>query len=85
MPRCWLVERDVDSRNLITTTYATRDGERVYRRQAAADALAARGRSITAAVDVDDEELVAAEAEAVERYAAEAERMAAAHDPDDEV
>lgn len=85
MPRCWLVERDVDSRNLITTTYATPDGEQVYRRQAAADTLAARGESVTAAVDVEEADLEPADGDEIERYAAEAERMAAAHDPDDEV
>jgi len=83
MPRVWLVERDVDSRNLVTMTYATVDGERAFSRQAALDSLARRDGP-TAAVDVDDDRLDAVDdPETVERYAAEAERVAENHDPDD--
>ncbi|MFD1568268.1 hypothetical protein [Halolamina litorea] len=83
MTRVWLVERDVDSRNLVTTTYATPDGERTFSRQAALESLARRGGP-TAAVDVDEDRLEAVgDAETAARYAAEAERVAASHDPDD--
>lgn len=85
MPRVWLVERDVDSRNTVTMTYATRDGERAFTRQAALDSLARRSGP-TAAVDVDDDRLDAVDdPDTVARYASEAERVAESHDPDDEL
>ena len=83
MTRVWLVDRDVDSRNLVTMTYATPDGERAFTRQAALDSLARRDAP-TAALDVDDDRLSTVEdAETIERYAAEAERVAESNDPDD--
>ncbi|MFW5911802.1 MAG: hypothetical protein ACOCSD_03410 [Halolamina sp.] len=83
MTRVWLVDRDVDSRNLVTMTYATPDGERAFTRQAALDSLAHRDGP-TAAVDVDDDRLEAVEEpETAKRYAAEAERVATSHEPDD--
>ncbi len=83
MTRVWLVDRDVDSRNLVTMTYATPDGERAFTRQAALDSLARRDAP-TAALDVDDDRLTPVEdAETIERYAAEAERVAESNDPDD--
>lgn len=86
MPLAWLVERDVDSRNLVTLTYATPDGERVYIRQTSAEMMRAQGRDATAAIDVEDDELdTVDDDETVERYAAEATKMAERHDPDDEV
>ena len=83
MTRAWLVERDVDSRDLVTLTYATPDGERTFTRQASLNTLA-RGDGVTAAMDVEDDRLEPVEdAETRERYAAEAERVAESNDPDD--
>ena len=85
MTRVWLVDRDVDSRNLVTMTYATPDGERAFTRQAALDSLARRDAP-TAALDVDDDRLTSVEdEETVERYAAEAERVAESNDPEEVV
>lgn len=85
MTRVWLVDRDVDSRNTVTMTYATPDGERAFTRQAALDSLARRDGP-TAALDVADDRLTAVDdRETVARYAAEAERVAESHDPDDEL
>ena len=85
MTRVWLVGRDVDGRDLVTMTYATRDGERAFVRQAALESLARRDGP-TAALDVDDGRLDPVEdPETVERYATEAERVADSHDPDDAI
>jgi hypothetical protein len=81
--RTWLVAREVDSRNLLTLTYATPDGARFYRRQQSADAP---GPDPTAARRVDAADLrPVVDAATRERYADEAARMAARHDPDDRV
>lgn len=82
MPLLWLVERDVDSRNLLNLTYATTDGERVYRRQMSAEAP---GSSVTAAVDVEADRLEDAAEDDVDRFASEARRMADRHEPDETV
>lgn len=82
---CWLVEREYDQRNLVTLTYATPEGDRAYTRQAALEMLQRRD-GVTAAVAADPADLSAvADAETRDRYAAEAARMAAEHEPDDEV
>ncbi|ERH12607.1 MAG: hypothetical protein J07HB67_01628 [halophilic archaeon J07HB67] len=82
--RLWLVERSFDTRNTVTITYASRDGEHAYRMQATVDRL--RRTPATAAVDRDSETVDGvADADRRERYATEARRMAADHDPDDEV
>jgi hypothetical protein len=82
--RLWLVEREYDTRQTVSLTYASEDGERRYRRQASVELL---GRNpATAAVDRPEEDLEAVEdGETKSRYAAEARRMAGRHDPDDEV
>ena len=83
--RAWLVERSYDDRNLITLVYATLDGERALRRERSATVMQQQGSRVTAAVDVAPDSLTpVAEAER-ERYAEEAARMRARHDPDDEV
>ncbi len=83
MIRTWLVERDVDSRDLVTLTYATPDGTQAFTKQASLNTLA-RGDGVTAATDVDDDQLDPVEDETTrERYAAEAERVAESNDPDD--
>lgn len=86
MPLAWLVERDVDSRNLVTMTYATTDGDGVFVRQTSATMMRQRGSDATAAIEVDADDLDAVEDEATrERYAAEATKMSEQYDPDDEV
>lgn len=82
--RLWLVERSHDTRNVVTITYATTDGDRIYRRQATVERLS---RSpATAATERDPEAVETVDdPERRERYAEEASRMAETHDPDDEV
>lgn len=85
--RVWLVERTFsdDEQNLVILVYATPDGERYLRKERALTSFD-DDRPTTAALDaplrnlgdVDD-------AETRERYAEEASRMAANHEPDDEV
>jgi hypothetical protein len=83
MTRAWLVERDVDSRDLVTLTYATPAGDRVFIKQASLNTLARSG-GVTAAKDVEDDRFEPVEDEGTrERYAAEADRVAANNDPDD--
>lgn len=83
--RCWLVERTFDDRNLVTLVYATPAGDRYQRRERSATALAS-GPAVTAAVDVSPGDLEPVTDEATrERYAAEAERVADAYDPDDPI
>ena len=82
--RCWLVYREYTDKGLVELVYASTDGERVYEREIAANALA--GNPATAARDCDPGELrPVSEPETVSRYAAEATRMAERHDPDAEV
>ncbi|ARS89292.1 hypothetical protein [Natrarchaeobaculum aegyptiacum] len=80
--RVWLVERGYTNRDLIVLEYATPDGERVFRREVASQALdtvrAAKEVSPTDLGTVDDPDLR-------ERYATEVERMANEHNPDDPV
>ena len=83
--RVWLVERTYsdDEQNLIILTYATIDGERYFRKERALTSFT-DVRDTTAAVDSKPSNLGAVDdAETSERYATEASRMAAAHDPDD--
>ena len=84
--RLWLVERSYDDRNLITLVYATPDGNRALRKEQAAAVMHQRETTVTAAVDADPNHLVPVDdPDDRERYAAEADRMADAHDPDDPV
>jgi hypothetical protein len=82
--RLWLVDRSFDTRNTVSLTYATTDGDLAYHRQVAVEIL---GRSpATAAVDRDRDDLDPVDdEERRDRYATEASRMADEHDPDDEV
>jgi hypothetical protein len=83
--RVWLVDREVDSRDLVTLTYATPDGERVFERVLAL-AVLNQGGGVTAARTVDPGRLDAvAAADRRERYAEEAARMADRHAPEDAV
>jgi hypothetical protein len=83
--RVWLVERSYDDRNLITLVYATPDGARALRRERSATVMQQQGSRVTAAVDVAPDALVPVDEAERERYADEAARMRARHDPDDEV
>jgi len=83
--RVWLVERTYsdDEQNLIILTYATTDGRRYFRKERALTSFSDT-RDTTAAVDADPENLGSVDdPDLRERYAAEAERMAQRHDPDD--
>ncbi len=78
--RVWLVGRDIDSRDLVTLTYATEDGKRVYERVMA---LAVLDDGAKAAEEVEESELDAVPEDDVERLASQAQRTAEEHDPDD--
>ncbi|MUW13968.1 hypothetical protein GJ633_04295 [Halorubrum sp. CBA1125] len=84
MPTVWLVDRQFDSKGLVRLTYATEDGERVHTKELAEQRLVT-GDGITAGREVDESALGEASADEVDRFAAEASRMAAEHDPDDVV
>ncbi|EMA66127.1 hypothetical protein C461_13183 [Halorubrum aidingense JCM 13560] len=84
MTRVWLVDRQFDSKGLVRLTYATEDGERMHTKELAEQRLVT-GNGITAGRDVDDTALGESPADDIERFAAEASRMAAEHDPDDVV
>ncbi|MFB6206141.1 MAG: hypothetical protein ABEJ05_06410 [Haloglomus sp.] len=84
----WLVERTYsdDEQNLIILTYATLDGTQYYRKERALTSFTGEHRETTAAVDVSPDNLGAVnDPDLEEQYAAEAERMKAAHDPDDTI
>jgi len=85
MTRLWLVERSYDDRNLISFTYATVDGSQQLRKELSMTLLRRRSRPITAAIEVDDEELSAVDESDQEQFAAEARKMQSEHDPDDEI
>lgn len=79
--RCWLVERELGQRNVVTLVYATPDGRRYQRRERSQTALRT-GSSITAAVEVAPEDLEPVpDEETRDRYATEAERTAAQYEP----
>ncbi|WP_265108465.1 hypothetical protein [Halosolutus halophilus] len=83
--RVWLVERTYsdDEQNLIILTYATTDGDRYFRKERALTSFT-DARETTAAVDADLDNLGTTDDPALqEQYAAEARRMADAHEPDD--
>ena len=85
--RAWLVERTYsdDEQNLIILIYATPDGERYLRKERALTSFT-DVRDTYAAVDAAPENLGrVTDEETRERYAAEARRMAADHEPDDVV
>jgi hypothetical protein len=81
----WLVERTYDDKGLISLAYATTDGTAVRRLERAPIAVERSG-GVTAAVDTDPDALEPiSDDDLRERYAAEAARMAARHDPDETV
>jgi hypothetical protein len=80
----WLVERDYTDKGLVTIVYATTDGSRHVRMQRSSNML--QSSEVTAAIEAETDRLVPTEdADARERYAQEAQRMAERHDPDDAV
>lgn len=79
--RVWLVERTYTDKGLVTTVYATPDGERKLVEQHSAQSR----RETTAARAVAPEKLAPSDPGEVDRYAEEAARMAERHDPDDQV
>ena len=82
--RVWLVERGYNNRDLIILKYATPEGDRVFRRELAAQAIDMD--AVTAAKDVSPDDLETVDETATrERYAAEAARMADKHDPDETI
>ncbi|MFC6960646.1 hypothetical protein [Halocatena marina] len=81
--RLWMVERTYDTRNLITLIYATTDGERYYQKELSSSLLSRT--TVTAAIEVADEDLEPTSDDTRQRYAEEATRMAEKHAPDDEV
>ena len=82
--RCWLVERGYNNRDLIILTYATPGGDRIFKRELAAQVI--DSMTVTAARDVDPTNLESVDdPETRERYATEAERVANEHAPDDEI
>lgn len=86
--RVWLVERTFsdDELNLIILVYATTDGRRYLRKERALPSFSGPGRATYAAVDARPSNLgTVADETTRERYATEAQRMAAAHAPDDTV
>ena len=83
--RMWLVERTYsdDEQNMVILTYATSDGERYFRKERALTSFS-DVRDTTAAVDASPSNVGTVDDSAErERYAAEATRMANAHEPDD--
>ena len=82
--RVWLVERGYNNRDLIILKYATPDGERLFRRELAAQAIGVD--TVTAAKDVSTDDLENIDdPDLRERYANEVERMVDEHDPDDTI
>ena len=82
--RVWLVERTYsdDEQNIVILVYATPDGDRYLRKERALTSFGDR-RDTTAALDAAPKNLGETDEEKREQYAAEAERMAAQHDPED--
>ena len=84
MTTVWLVDRQFDSKGLVRLTYATEDGTRMHTKELSEQRLVT-GNGITAARNVDESALGESPDEEIERFAAEASRMAADHDADDVV
>jgi hypothetical protein len=82
--RVWLVERGYNNRDLIVLKYATSEGDRLFRRELASQAVDVD--TVTAAKDVSPDDLERVdESDLQERYADEASRMAEEHDPEDTI
>ncbi|MFC6768710.1 hypothetical protein [Natrinema soli] len=86
--RVWLVERTYgdDELNLIILVYATEDGRRYHRRERALTSFTGPARETKAGLLVSSDALGSVDDSTTrERYADEASRMAAQHDPTDSV
>lgn len=80
----WLVDRTYSDKGLVNLVYATVDGERYLRRQLSEQMLTRT--DVTAGMDVEVDRLEPVQDEDErERFAAEARRMTAEHDPGDAV
>ena len=84
MTTVWLVDRQFDSKGLVRLTYATEDGERIHTKELAEQRLVT-GDGITAGREVEETALGESPADEIERFAAEASKMAAEHDLDETV
>ncbi len=86
--RVWLVERTYgdDEQNLIILTYATPDGEQTFRKERALTSFTGDERGTKAALEVSPTNLTNVDdADTQRQYAAEAERMAEKHAPEDSI
>ena len=83
MPQLWLVEREYDDRNLISFVYATTDGTHQLRKELSATLLQQRSEPVTAAIEVDEDELAPVDPDQQERYATEAQSVAENNEPDE--
>ncbi|MDS0278710.1 hypothetical protein NDI85_12965 [Halomicroarcula sp. S1AR25-4] len=83
--RCWLVERSsYGDERMVTLVYATPEGDRHVTKQFSTNLL--MKKRVTAAIDVEPDRLEpVGDEDTRERYATEAQRMAATSDPDEEV
>ncbi len=84
MTEVWLVDRQFDSKGLVRLTYATEDGERVHTKELAERRLV-MGDGVAAGREVEESALGETDPAEVERFAAEASRMAAKHALNDTV
>ena len=85
MTRLWLVEREYDDRNLISFVYATTDGTQQLRKELSATLLQQRNEPVTAAIEVDEDELAPVDPDQQERYATEAQSVAENNEPDEPI
>ena len=85
MPQLWLVEREYDDRNLISFVYATTDGTHQLRKELSATLLQQRNEPVTAAIEVDEDELAPVDPDQQERYATEAQSVAENNEPDEPI
>lgn len=82
--RVWLVDRDYEHESMVKLVYATADGRRHVTQQRSTALL--RKKPVTAGLDVDPDRLeTVPDAETRERYAAEADRVADQHDPEERI
>ena len=81
--QCWLVEREYEHESMVTLVYATVDGQRHVTQQRSTALL--MKKPVTAGIDVEPERLEVVDESDQERYAAEAERVAQRHNPDDKL
>ncbi len=81
--RVWLVDRTYNDKGMVELVYATPDGQQYHHRQLSEQML--MSKDVTAATDVEPDRLEATDDEDIDRFAAEATRMADEHDPGDAV